>query len=84
MTRARSKITTATPGAFTAGGTGRRLIAVAADDHQVSLSDHDQIDLTGLHNDNTKKPLMLIVQTRCNLGCWHDTDQMAIPCWAGS
>jgi hypothetical protein len=43
--------------------------------------EHWQIDLTGIHNADTRTPLTAVVQEQCNLGCWHDRDSYRLLPW---
>jgi hypothetical protein len=42
---------------------------------------HWQIDLTDVPNANATCPLVGVIQTQCNLGCWHDYDTFQLPLW---
>lgn len=42
---------------------------------------HWQIDLTGIPNANAAAVMTAVVQQQCNLGCWHDAESIALPCW---
>lgn len=77
----RGKITAPTPDASRPVRKPRRLIVVAADDSQIALNGHDQIELTGIVHASAKAPMRAIVQEQCSLGDWHDRDWIDLPCW---
>jgi hypothetical protein len=58
--------------------TNGELLAADALGHPLA---HWQIDLTGIPNANSRATMTAVVQEHCNLGCWHDSAKLQLPCW---
>jgi hypothetical protein len=60
----------------------RRLIVTDTNGSPLQVSNHYQIDLTDIHNADSRTPLHATVQEQCNLGCWHNYESVRLPHWS--